>query len=192
MAVGDLAEICDLPESIALMGDHSQINAAITAASAAVTSAAGSPIKRMTSTVLLWSQTNWLRLPGPVRSLTSVSIDGSEVTDFVRAGDQLWRAGGWGSNPISGPCMVQVVLDHGLDEVPADIKDLVCQLVGLSLAPGAVRDPRIQQVRIDDFAETSVAPEFATVSVFELPERTRVRLRERFSGADSVVVSVAL
>lgn len=82
----------------------------------------------------------------------------------------------------------------GLTEVPADIVDLVCSMVGSAL-------PRVEEgytsrqddptsMRIDDYSETrTVAAEERLAGPMELPERTRRRLAARFGGGAAVVGS---
>lgn len=46
--------------------------------------------------ILTWSQ--WLDLPQkPIRSVTSVVLDGTPITDWRLTRHRLWRASGWGA-----------------------------------------------------------------------------------------------
>jgi hypothetical protein len=80
-----------------------------------------------------------LELPGkPVRLVSSVTIDG-ETVDWILVDSSLWRVWGWQKrlgSPI--PSKVVVTYTHGSDEVPADVKGVVCNEVmrNLGATPG--------------------------------------------------------
>lgn len=85
-----------------------------------------------------------LTLPdGPVTEVYRVEIDGTEITEFRRVGDTLWRRWGW-QKRIGDvlPSVVKVTYTHG-SEVPADVKAVVCNevlRVLCSAAPGATSE----------------------------------------------------
>lgn len=191
MALADLATSADLSARGVDVSDTARVAAVLAAASEAVRDAAGCPIASVTADVSVPAPApfdQWLELPGPVTALASVEIDGEAVTDYVRQGNLLWRSCGWRST--WEPVNVDVTLTFGLAEVPADIVSLVCDLAQMSLAQDApVASGVVQQSEsIDDyqFSQTFAQGADATVSVMEVPERTRAWLRQRF-GATSFV-----
>lgn len=55
----------------------------------------------------------WFELPErPVSAVTSVHLDGEEITDYRRFGARLWRRDGWETCP-GEPSSVDVVYTHG-------------------------------------------------------------------------------
>jgi hypothetical protein len=152
------------------------------AASAAVREAAGCPISLTTSTVMLYPGTcaSSTRLPGgPVRTITSVTVGGvaAAASSWSLREGQLWMA-----YPLDVGDGLQVTYVHGYDPVPADIVDLVCELAGAALLSAEPRDPRAAAEAIDDSRTTWQTGADATVSIMELPERTRLSLSRRFGG----------
>ncbi|MFL6138805.1 MAG: hypothetical protein ACJ74O_13530 [Frankiaceae bacterium] len=208
MALDPLATTADLSARGIDISNEARSLAALAAASAAVRDAAKCPITRATSTVRIPGLgEEWLTLPGgPVRAIAWVSIDDSPVGDYRQVGDQLWRYGGWqgGLFPIGDitrayydartlggglpapPAIVTVTYDHGLDECPADVIDLVCSLAAASMS-AQYGDHNATQVRIDDYAETRRAD---IVSPVTLPEATRDWLRRRFNAGGVDVVEM--
>lgn len=170
------------------------VNTMLDVASATIREAAGAPISRETSTVVLtcWGD-SFLRLPGvPVVSVASVLVEGTAMTDFKLVdGSALWRSQGWGQ-PLR-PVTVTVTLTHGLTLVPADIVDLACNLTAAgiaeaaTLAAGGFFDPRVMVESIDDYRVQFTEGAAAVASVFDLPAGTRSRLRSRFGGGVGVV-----
>lgn len=160
----------------------------LAAASAEIREAAGSPITSMTSTVKVPGiRSEWLDLPGqPIQSVTSVLIDGSEVTGWRLLGGRLWRAAGWsGCNPVE----VTVTMTHGYAEAPDDIvalaRDLAMAGINAALDGGGSKvGVQSEQESIDDYSHstTYITGDEATASIMELPERTRARLQRRFGG----------
>jgi hypothetical protein len=167
-------------------------------ASAAIREAAGVPILQKTSTaVVTGSCDQWLRLPGPpVTAVSAVSIDGTALAadDYKLIDSQLWRSTGW--QPEYEPSRVTVTLTHGLVEVPVDVVGMVCVLVagalrasratadgtGLAPPPGDVI-----AVAVDDFRVQFRQDGDRQVTLFELPDRVRTRLRARFGGGAHVL-----
>jgi hypothetical protein len=163
----------------------------LSAASSTVREAAGSPISLTTSTITLDGQRglNWLRLPGqPIRSVSDVAIDGETVTDWRLANGSLWRRCGWGVD--DGPAEVTLTQEHGLDEVPADIVDLVCNMAAAGLATASQPVPaNVAAQRVGDFSVQYRDGEDAAVTAMDLPDRVRERLRSMFGGSAGVVGS---
>lgn len=155
----------------------------IASASAAIREHAG-PITIGTGTIVVpGTRDQWLSLPvQPITAVSSVLIGETAVTDWRLIGGRLWRALGWWT--ICGPEAVTVTLTYGLATVPADIVDLACSLVA-----GAQREREqgshrgVAYERGDDYQIGYLQDAAAErVSAFELPERTKAMLRERFGG----------
>jgi len=161
-------------------------------ASDAVTSAAGSPILRRTSTVRLVTQPGRvLRLPGgPVRAVTEVLLDGEPVDDWALRGNSLWRRTHWQRSGI--PSEVTVTYEHGRDKVPADIVNLVCLLAaaGLNMVQEDFEaKSNLAYESIDDYRVGYQQGQDGTVSAMELPPRTAQMLRRRFGTHSSTVIA---
>ena len=77
---------------------------------------------------------------------------------------------------------------HGLAEVPADIVQLVCDfaIAGMNTAGNGSRSG-VTSEAVDDYRVTYADGEDAQASVVEIPERTRLMLRQRFGGGTYVV-----
>lgn len=206
MALDPLATTADLTARGIDATNEARALAALAAASDAVRDAARCPITRVASTIAIPGVPDeWLTLPaGPVRSVTAVAIDGAAVTDYRLVGVQLWRYGGWlgglypytdltrvaayaGGGLPAPPTQVTVTYDHGLEQCPADIIDLVCSLAAASLA-AAYGDHNViqERERIDDY-DRSVTYRSDVVSPVTLPEASRDWLRQRFNGSAYVV-----
>ncbi|QTF70608.1 hypothetical protein [Arthrobacter woluwensis] len=162
----------------------------IGAASAQVQDAAGTPILQARSVVeLVSSPGRVLELPGlPVTAVHSVTIDDVPVTDWRRVVAGIWRAAGWDDD---GPVIVTVDYTHGLPEVPADIKDLVCRMVIAGLLAEtpeelALQNGQVSSVAIDDYREAFNTGSSVPATEMDLPERTRQRLAARFGGGARV------
>jgi len=86
---------------------------------------------------------------------------------------------------------VTVSLTFGLAEVPADVIDLVCNLVaaGLAHAEGGYESSvgKLSE-RIDDYSVQYAQGADAVVSPMKLPERTRRMLARRFGGSAAMAV----
>lgn len=193
MALAALATTGDLDDRGIDISNVDLSETMLDVASAVVRQAAGSPISQTDSTVVLYAWgDSLLPLPGlPIQSVATVEIDGDATTDFRFVGTALWRASGWGYP--SEPADVEVTMTHGLPEIPADIIDLVCNLAAAgqaeaaSMAAGGSFDPRVVVESIDDYRVQYAEGANAVASVFDLPLRTRARLRARFGGGASVV-----
>lgn len=190
MALPTLASVSDLEDREVDVTNMALFNTMLAVASATVRSAAGSPILETTSTVALaaWGET-LLDLPGhPIRSVDSVSLEGSTVTDFKLANGRLWRRRGFGC--AHEPSEVVVTLSHGFAEVPADIVDLVCNLATAGAAAanaGETFDPRTVSEKIDDYYVQYATGAEAVASIMDLPRASRDRLSARFGGGASVI-----
>lgn len=171
--------------------DTALTDALLASASAAIRDAAGVPISRTTATITLATPAGRrLDLPPPVQSVDSVAIDGDPVTDWSLVDNSLWRVRPW-TRPGDIPKPVTVTLTFGLSEVPADIVDLVCNLVaaGLAHAEGGYESSvgKLSE-RIDDYSVQYAQGADAVVSPMELPERTRRMLARRFGGSAAMAV----
>lgn len=204
MPLDPLATTDDLDVRGVDITDTAKVTAMLDAASAAIRDAAGSTISLETSTITIpGSSEEYLLLPGLVRSVTSISVDGTALTtgDYTVVGSQVWRFGGWQSRLTSEtsfflpadryrPGLVTVTYVHGYTEVPADIVDLCCDLAtaGLLGNPSAA-DPRVTSESVDDYRVGFATGDDAVASVFELPERTKAWLRQRFGSQTYVTGS---
>ncbi|MFW6092225.1 MAG: hypothetical protein ACODAF_10080 [Actinomycetota bacterium] len=194
MALDPLATTADLTAR-GIEFDETRAEEFLDSASAEVRNAAGVPILEATFTVKLPGVCDqWLHLPGqPVTEVTSVEIDGESVDDWKLIGGHLWREDGW-QDEWWEPSEVTATITGGLAEVPRDIVDLVCSMVGLALdrASGGGYASRGDQVaaRIDDYSEQYDASSGGRkAGPMELPEATRQRLRNRFGGGAALVRS---
>ncbi|MCA1218696.1 hypothetical protein [Streptomyces sp. 8L] len=79
----------------------------------------------------------------PVVAVTSVTVDGTLLTDWTLRGNQLHRAAGWSE-------WATVVYDHGYEDVPGDILGIVLGLAGQSVA----NPEMLRSEGIDDFNRT--------------------------------------
>ncbi|GAA3473890.1 hypothetical protein GCM10018965_084430 [Nonomuraea roseola] len=72
-----------------------------------------------------------LALPGsPITEVFRVEVDGTEITEFKRVRNSLWRRWGWQKclgDPE--PSRVVVTYSHGENKVPSDVKAIVCNEV---------------------------------------------------------------
>lgn len=202
MALAPLAVVTDLPASVDV-SNSAQVATSLAAASAAVRDAAGVPISQATSTVaLMGSRDRWLTLPGsPVISVSAVLLDGVAVTDYAFRQGSLYRSYGWACRgPLSGsrrwdpdyPSEVTVTMVHGFLEVPADIIALVASLAAADInaaAEGYESKAGIASESIDDYRVAYTSGENVQSFAVELPERTRLWLRQRFGGGSYVTGS---
>lgn len=201
MAFAPLAAEADLSARGVDISNSALVAIALDVASEAIRDAAGNPISEVTSTDVEFegSCAKYLRLPGgPVSAVASVKINGVEVTDYVKVGSRLYRAEGWGASTYFGdgtpvqpydpnyPSVITATYTHGYSEIPADVVDLVCQLAAYAINKAAegysAKDPNLAATAIDDFRESYFTAADATVSVMELPPRTRNALRARFGN----------
>ncbi len=190
MALGALATTADLQARGIATTDIAGVEALLDSASEAIRDAAGSIISRAESTIKLSGTGDyWLTVPlSPIHAVTAVAIDGGTVSDFRLREGRLWRASGWQVTPE--PPEVTLTVDHGFDEVPADIIDLCCSLVaaGLAAKEGGYDPERgLSSMSIDDYREGYTKGDDEILNPLELPQRTREWLRQRFGGGSYVV-----
>lgn len=180
----------------------------IDSVSEAIRTAAGCAISQLTSTIELPSleRTDQLKLPaGPVTAVASVAINGNalvEGVNYVRVGDSLYRIDGyvWADSVTPGaywrPCSVDVTYTHGYQDVPADIVDLGCSLVGAAFAQGAddtygLRLPQVEKLGDYeiDYRQTRSASTASndSPSPVAIPPLTAAWLRQRFLGSAFIV-----
>lgn len=187
MAFSPLATVADLTGfAVDFTGRETLAENLLASVSEGVRDAAGVPITRTTSTVVLaGTREQYLPLPGaPVRAVTAVTLDGVPVTDFKLREGRLWRPAGWSGMWAD----VSVTYDHGFDEVPADVVRLVCVFVaaGLNTAAELGTHRGLQYESVDDFRRGFLAGGDEVVDPTELPQRVRDSLRARFSGGAHV------
>lgn len=167
----------------------------ISAASAQVVDAAGTPLGGATSRITLAQPSGpILVLPGlPITEVHSVTVRGAEVSDYLITAGGLLREGGWW---IDGkPTAVTVEYSHGIVEIPADIKDLTCRMVlagvlnSLDGPDGMVlNNGNLSSIAIDDFRESyATGADVEAVTEMDLPQRVRDRLAARFGNGGSRV-----
>lgn len=186
-----LATVDDL-QARGISGDDVRLHAFLEAASSSVRHAAHHPISRETATISLPATSSpWLMLPTLVVSVERVELDGEEITDWklIRSKGCLWRPAGW---VTCTPADWDVTLTAGYEDVPADIVDLVCSMVGYAMAEaeggGYARRSDLISFRIDDMSEQYAHPNASTkAGPMELPEATKADLRARFGGGAAVV-----
>lgn len=195
MGVADLATVDDLTARGIDTSDTDAVSAFLAAASAAVRNAAGSTITRQESAVTLWTEpSRRIELPArPVHGVSVVELDGEPVTDWVLRGSSLWRECRW-QCPGAVPSELAVTFDHGFDEVPADVVDLVCSMVGSALAAadggGYASTTGKTYESIDDYRVGFTVGADAVASVMEVPPRTAKSLRRRFGPSGLGVAGV--
>lgn len=188
-----LATAADLAKYNIDTSDTELVDELLDSVSAAIRDAAGVPITRETSEVTLPGVCNeFLQLPGgPVRSVASVLVDGTVVTDYKIRDGRLWRRRGWGNVSTD----VEVTYTHGYDEVPADIVKLTCTLVAAGIneatsedGPASRRGLASWSEGVDDYRvqETYTRGRDEVVDVTSIPERTREWLRARFGSLAAV------
>jgi hypothetical protein len=188
----NLAAAADLSARGVDVSDTVLVAAMLAVASSVVRGAAQSPILETDSTVTLWAvdADQWLTLPGkPVTAVSSVEVDGVALaaTEYKLVHGDLWCASGWGTG--CEPVEVVVDMTHGFAEVPAYIKQLVCDLAiaGMASSSAGAHDPRVVAEKIDDYAVTFAEGAEAVASAMELPRLTLNGIRARFGGGAAMV-----
>lgn len=178
----NLADSADLSARGVDVSDTTLVNTMLAVASSLVRQAAGSPILEHTATVTWWALEvgEWLEIPvTPVRSVSSVTLDGEAVTDHKVVYGDLWRSSGWFT---CEPVEVEATLVCGLPVVPEHIKQLVCDLaiLGMDTASAGALDPRVAIERIDDYSVTFASGAELVSSAMSIPDATRLSLRAQF------------
>jgi hypothetical protein len=189
VALAPLATVTDLDNRGIDITDTALVQSLLASASAAVRDAAGVAISEVTATITLPTPVGRrLHLPSPVRTITAVLLDGGAITDWKLRGDSLWRSSWQHQGDIPGE--VTVTFTFGLPDVPEDIVDLVCNIVGAGVAHAAegyeAKTGKTQE-RIDDYSVGYTQGDEAVVSPMELPDRTRRMLARRFGGGAAMV-----
>lgn len=185
-----LATLDDLDLRGVDVSDTARASAMIAVASAAIRNAAGSAISETTSTVSVTGRrtSEYLRLPGVVRSVASVHLGDTAVTGWQVLDNLVYKCGGWSS--CGHPESYTVTYTHGLPEVPADIADLVCSFAaaGMNAAvDGYAARTGVIAERIDDYSVQYAQGADAIANVMEVPPRTRRMLRARFGSGAGLV-----
>lgn len=193
MALPDLAVSTDLSTRGIDVSNETLVADLLAVASATIRRAAGAPILEAESTVTLWGMDSdrYLNLPGqPVTAVETVVLDGDTLAtdDWRLIHGRLWRSCGWGS--ALDPLEVTITLTHGLAEVPADIVDLCCSLVGAGLAATAdgyeSHGGKVAEM-IGDYQVSWARGTDAVATAMSLPTGTRLMLRRAFGGGAGVV-----
>lgn len=122
-----------------------------------------------------------IRLPQwPVVGVTSVTVNGTAITDYELADGCLYRECGWPPAPGDQFCVVVIDFDYGFAEIPGVLVTWCLVLAAGILAQikrsGSLAASGITSERIDDYA-VSYDPSATT---FALPERQLERLRAQF------------
>lgn len=189
MALPALASATDLEARGVDVSETVLVSTMLAVASSLVRQAAGSPILEHSPTVTWWALEpgEWLEVPvKPVRSVSSVTLDGVAVTDHKLVYGDLWRPGGWFT---CEPVEVEATVVCGLPEVPEHIKQLVCDLaiLGMDTASAGAVDPRLVAEKIDDYSVSFAQGAGAVASAMTIPAGVRSSLRAQFGrGVDSV------
>ncbi len=125
-----------------------------------------------------------LRLPGPINELRSVSIDGTEISDFRQLGSTLWRAAGWGGPVV----MVAVDLDYGYaDETrPLIFKSVILGVAGRGFRNGPTAGAQVQQETLGNYSVTYGIDSDASGGGLTASEKLRLR-RWRWGGSNHCV-----
>lgn len=145
----------------------------------------------LTFTALVDPHETRIRLPQwPLRSLTSVTLNGETVTTEVEHKDgHLTRPGGWPSQAGAEFAEVVIAYDYGLDEIPPELVSWCCVLAAGALAQvargGSLGASGVASERIDDYAVSYRDGS----TVFEIPERVLSRLRASYGAGASVTSS---
>lgn len=192
-----MAALATVSDVEALLGrtltvaEATHVTTMLDSASEAVREAAGQQFTRATSTVTLpVSDGTRLVLPQrPVVSVQTVAIDGTTDTSWALVSGELRRPGGW--LPRSVPGNVTVTYTHGYAVIPRPVRDLVATLAVAAMekasSGGLGSGTRQEAISGDSYSVTYADPTDATVSPFELPDRTRQWLRHAYGHGDAYV-----
>lgn len=191
-----LATIADLEGMLGRVLEADElpsVEQVLVSASEAVREASGQLFTRLTTTIALPATSSGrIRLPQqPVVAVTDVTIAGEPVDGWRFVGGELWHGHGWGRLPED----VTVTYTHGYTETPRPVRDLV---LALALAAGRRLEdegmlgatPGIRQESISNNAHaiTYGSDVETPVSVFDLPARTRMWLRDAYGAGTAAVV----
>lgn len=190
MALDPLADAGDLAARGITVPDGVDPAVLLASASAAVRDAAGCAISQQTSTITL-AVADWcgFDLPfGPVTEVATITVAGVPVLGWTVLDSTVTMPPGWTTSCV--PVGVTVTYTHGLPEVPADIVDLVCGVVGLAFAQGYGQASQLAAFHLGEYGESYKRPAGAeSPSPIALPDAVRERLRARF-GASAVVLAM--
>lgn len=141
--------------------DASSAVLALELATAAVQRAAGGQrILDVTDTAIMdvesyYPDYYWLDLPQkPIRSVTSVEIDGVAVTDFFLRKQRLWRLLGWRGVTIE-PTQVEVTYAHGYvagSQWLQLARDATLSLAASAYNAGPQGGGTVESEKIDDYS----------------------------------------
>ncbi|HEY9475260.1 MAG TPA: hypothetical protein VIS06_15615 [Mycobacteriales bacterium] len=123
----------------------------------------------------------WLALPQvPVTAVSSVTVDGSAVTDWKRFGSRLWRRCGWAA--VCGePSEVVVVCTHGYAPYAQELQ--LARKATLGLAAAIAPSPGgVQSEAIDDYKIV-----YAAAAEREMTEPLRKALRKQYGRRGGTV-----
>lgn len=178
-----LADSDDLTARGITVPDGVDADTLLASASAAVRDAAGCAILETTSTVVI-AVDDWcgFDLPaGPVTSVDSVVVASVPVVGWTLLDGTVSMPSGW---TRCVPVGVTVTYTHGLPEVPEDIVDLVCGIVGLASAQGYGAAGLLSAFHLGEYGESYKHPAGTEgPSPTALPDAVRERLRARFGGS---------
>ena len=187
MSYVPLAYVTDVQALGIDVSNAALVQSLIDSVSAEVREAAGCPITVTESTIVLSGvREQFIALPGgPIRSVSTVTLDGTAVTDYKIRDNRLWRLAGWGDIDED----VVVTYTHGFDSPPADITRLVCLMVAAGVnaaADGFAGHRGLAYMSVDDYREGYQQGDAENVDPTSLPDRTRRALRERFGAGAHV------
>jgi len=195
VALPDLAASADLSIRGVDVSNTALVAEMLAVASSIVRGACQSPVLETESTVTLWAVDNdrYLDLPGkPIAAVSAVTIDGDALASdgYKLVYGRLWRSCGWGDR-YGEPIEVGATLTHGFAAVPAEVKQLVCDLAiaGINAAAQGARTPGVVAEKIDDYAVTWAQGAEAVATAMELPIATKQAFRKRFGGGAALVMS---
>jgi hypothetical protein len=124
-----------------------------------VQAAAGQRLVAATSTFVIdvgmWDCDEYLTLPQmPVRSVTSVLIDGVAVTDWYLRSQQLWRLYGWNTNPNAPTQVTATGVAHGYLADSQALELARGYVLALCAMPYETAGAAVQSESIDDYRVT--------------------------------------
>lgn len=116
----------------------------------------------------------WLPLPQiPVTGVSQVLVDGSEVSDWKRFGNRLWRRCGW--NTVCGePAEVQVTYSHGYPDGAQELQLARRAVLALASEAHAAPDGATTE-SIDDYRV-----QYAAAAQGALTQPLRAAIRRQY------------
>jgi hypothetical protein len=151
--------------------------------------AAGQRLVDATSTAVIdvemCYQDLYLPLPQrPVRSVTTVKIDGVTTTDVLLRKQQLWRSGGWNTNS-SQPTQVTATTVHGYVAGAQGLQLARDMAFGLGAAGWGRPDATVKSERIDDYQVTYAEAD----SRMQVTDSMRDQLLAKYANTAYVTLS---